>query len=66
MTSCLTMPAHANPNDGAIELRQPQRISGARLVRSAAQELLNTGASRALRTMCTGLGQGIALAIERI
>jgi len=58
--------AHVNPNGGAIALGHPLGMSGARLVMSATQELVNTGASRALCTMCIGVGQGIALAIERI
>lgn len=58
--------AHVNPNGGAIALGHPLGMSGARLVMSATQELMNTGASRALCTMCIGVGQGIALAIERI
>jgi 3-oxoadipyl-CoA thiolase len=58
--------AHVNPNGGAIALGHPLGMSGARLVMTATQELVNSGASRALCTMCIGVGQGIALAIERI
>ncbi|GAD50528.1 beta-ketoadipyl-CoA thiolase [Caenibius tardaugens NBRC 16725] len=58
--------AHVNPNGGAIALGHPLGASGARLVMSAAQELVNSGGGRALCTMCIGVGQGIALAIERI
>lgn len=56
--------AHVNPNGGAIALGHPLGMSGARLVMSATQELVNIGAGRALCTMCIGVGQGIALAIE--
>ncbi|MFA6031486.1 MAG: 3-oxoadipyl-CoA thiolase [Myxococcota bacterium] len=58
--------AQVNPNGGAIALGHPLGMSGARLVMSATQELANTGARRALCTMCIGVGQGIALAIERV
>ena len=58
--------AHVNPNGGAIALGHPLGASGARLVMSATQELVNSGGSRALCTMCIGVGQGIALVIERI
>lgn len=57
---------HVNPNGGAIALGHPLGMSGARLVMTATQELMNRGASRALCTMCIGVGQGIALAIERV
>lgn len=57
---------HVNPNGGAIALGHPLGMSGARLVMTATQELVNHGASRALCTMCIGVGQGIALAIERV
>jgi acetyl-CoA acetyltransferase len=55
-----------NPNGGAIALGHPLGMSGTRLVMTAAQQLLNAGARRALCTMCIGVGQGIALAIERV
>ena len=58
--------AHVNPNGGAIALGHPLGMSGTRLVMTAAQQLLNVGARRALCTMCIGVGQGIALAIERV
>jgi 3-oxoadipyl-CoA thiolase len=58
--------AHVNPNGGAIALGHPLGMSGARLVMSATQELVNSGGRRALCTMCIGVGQGIALAIERV
>ena len=57
---------HVNPNGGAIALGHPLGMSGARLVMTATQELVNSGARRALCTMCIGVGQGIALAIERV
>jgi 3-oxoadipyl-CoA thiolase len=58
--------AHVNPNGGAIALGHPLGMSGARLVITAAEELQRTGAKRALCTMCIGVGQGIALVIERV
>lgn len=60
------MAAHVNPNGGAIALGHPLGMSGARLVQSATQELVNSGARLALCTMCIGVGQGIALALERV
>ena len=57
--------AHVNPNGGAIALGHPLGMSGARLVLTATEELVRTGGSRALCTMCIGVGQGIALVIER-
>jgi 3-oxoadipyl-CoA thiolase len=56
---------HVNPNGGAIALGHPLGMSGARLALTAALELRNRGASRALCTMCIGVGQGIAMVIER-
>ncbi|KQX18684.1 MULTISPECIES: 3-oxoadipyl-CoA thiolase [unclassified Sphingomonas] len=58
--------AHVNPNGGAIALGHPLGMSGARLVLSATEELVRSGGSKALCTMCIGVGQGIALAIERV
>jgi acetyl-CoA C-acetyltransferase len=58
--------AHVNPNGGAIALGHPLGMSGARLVLTAAEELTRRGARRALCTMCIGVGQGIALALERV
>jgi len=58
--------AHVNPNGGAIALGHPLGMSGTRLVLTAAEELIRSGARRALCTMCIGVGQGIALAIERV
>jgi 3-oxoadipyl-CoA thiolase len=57
---------HVNPNGGAIALGHPLGASGARLVTTATYELQRRGAQRALCTMCIGVGQGIALAIERV
>jgi 3-oxoadipyl-CoA thiolase len=56
---------HVNPNGGAIALGHPLGMSGARLALTAAIELQNTGAKRALCTMCIGVGQGIALMLEK-
>lgn len=55
-----------NPNGGAIALGHPLGMSGARIVGTAALELALTGGRRALATMCVGVGQGIALAVERV
>jgi 3-oxoadipyl-CoA thiolase len=57
---------HVNPNGGAIALGHPLGMSGARLVLTAAAELQRRGVKRALCTMCIGVGQGIALALERV
>ena len=57
---------HVNPNGGAIALGHPLGMSGARLILSATQQLVDSGAHRALCTMCIGVGQGIALAIEAV
>jgi len=57
---------HVNPNGGAIALGHPLGMSGARLALTAAIELQERGADRALCTMCIGVGQGIALALERV
>jgi acetyl-CoA C-acetyltransferase len=58
--------AHVNPNGGAIALGHPLGASGARLVTTATYQLGRTGGRLALCTMCIGVGQGIALAIERV
>jgi 3-oxoadipyl-CoA thiolase len=58
--------SHVNPNGGAIALGHPLGMSGARLVLTATEELERRGAKRALCTMCIGVGQGIALALERV
>jgi len=57
---------HVNPNGGAIALGHPLGMSGARLVATATYELMNTKKRYALCTMCIGVGQGIALLIERV
>ena len=56
---------HINPNGGAIALGHPLGMSGARVTGSAALELQQTGGKYALATMCIGVGQGIAIALER-
>jgi 3-oxoadipyl-CoA thiolase len=58
--------AHVNPQGGAIALGHPLGMSGARLVTTALRQLERGGGSRALCTMCIGVGQGIAMVIERI
>jgi len=58
--------AHVNPNGGAIALGHPLGMSGARLATTATWQLARTGGRRALCTMCIGVGQGIALALERV
>ena len=55
-----------NPLGGAIALGHPLGMSGARLVTTAVHQLSRTGAKRALCTMCIGVGQGIALVLERV
>jgi len=55
-----------NPMGGAIALGHPLGMSGARLVTTAVHQLQRTGAKRALCTMCIGVGQGIALVLERV
>lgn len=55
-----------NPNGGAIALGHPLGMSGARITGTAALQLALTGGRRALSTMCIGVGQGIAVAIERV
>ena len=54
-----------NPNGGAIAIGHPLGASGARLALTALRQLERTGGRRGLATMCIGVGQGIALAIER-
>ena len=56
---------HVNPNGGAIALGHPLGMSGARLVTTATRQLQRTGGRFALCTMCIGVGQGIAMIIER-
>lgn len=57
---------HVNPNGGAIALGHPLGMSGARLVQTAVAELLHREARYALVTMCIGVGQGIAMVLERV
>jgi len=57
---------HVNPNGGAIALGHPLGMSGARLALTAAVELRERDARRALCTMCIGVGQGIAAVLERV
>ncbi|MDR6772085.1 3-oxoadipyl-CoA thiolase [Azospirillum sp. BE72] len=57
---------HVNPNGGAIALGHPLGASGTRLVASAVMELEDRKATRALCTMCIGVGQGIAMMVERV
>jgi 3-oxoadipyl-CoA thiolase len=58
--------AHVNPNGGAIAIGHPLGASGARLVTAAVNQLERSGGRYALCTMCIGVGQGIALVIERV
>ncbi len=55
-----------NPNGGAIALGHPLGMSGTRLVLTALHQLEKSGGKRGLATMCVGVGQGLALAIERV
>ena len=57
---------HVNANGGAIALGHPLGMSGARIAGTAALELSFGGKRRALATMCVGVGQGIAIALERV
>ncbi|TIW07367.1 MAG: 3-oxoadipyl-CoA thiolase, partial [Mesorhizobium sp.] len=54
------------PNGGAIALGHPLGMSGARITGTAALELRERGGKLALATMCIGVGQGIAIALERV
>ena len=54
-----------NPNGGAIALGHPLGMSGARLLLTAAHQLRETNGRYALATMCVGVGQGMAMIIER-
>ncbi len=56
---------HVNANGGAIALGHPLGMSGARLIMTAVHQMKKTGAQRALATMCVGVGQGVAIALER-
>jgi 3-oxoadipyl-CoA thiolase len=57
---------HVNPNGGAIALGHPLGMSGARLATTAVAQLAAVGARYALCTMCIGVGQGIAMILERV
>jgi 3-oxoadipyl-CoA thiolase len=59
-------PARVNPNGGAIALGHPLGASGARLVTMLVHELARTGGRHGLAAMCIGVGQGIAIVVERI
>jgi acetyl-CoA acetyltransferase family protein len=58
--------SRVNPNGGAIALGHPLGMSGARLVTTAVHEMQQRGLRRALTTMCIGVGQGIAMLVERV
>ncbi len=58
--------AHVNPNGGAIAIGHPLGASGARLIMAALNQLERSGGRYALCTMCIGVGQGIAIVIERV
>ena len=57
---------HVNPNGGAIALGHPLGASGARLATTAVNQLHKGGGRYALCTMCIGVGQGIAVILERV
>jgi acetyl-CoA acyltransferase len=57
---------HVNPNGGAISIGHPLGASGARLITTAVNHLQRTGGRYALCTMCIGVGQGIAMVLERV
>jgi len=57
---------HVNPNGGAIAIGHPLGASGARLVSTAVRQLQRTRGRYALCTMCIGVGQGIAMVLERV
>jgi len=57
---------HVNRNGGAIALGHPLGMSGARLVLTAVHQMAESNAQRALATMCVGVGQGVAIAMERV
>ncbi len=58
--------SHLNPNGGAIALGHPLGASGARIVLTAARQLVASGGRYAVATMCIGVGQGIALLVEKV
>ncbi len=69
VTRALRLPddaPHVNPNGGAIAFGHPLGMSGARLVLTAARQLQRTGGRYGLVTMCVGVGQGVAMAIEHL
>lgn len=57
---------HVNPHGGAIALGHPTGMSGARITGTAAREMAHRGGRRAIATMCIGVGQGIAIALEAV
>jgi 3-oxoadipyl-CoA thiolase len=57
---------HVNPNGGAIALGHPLGMSGARIAGTVARELGRRNGRYGLATMCVGVGQGVALAVERV
>ncbi len=57
---------HVNPNGGAIALGHPLGMSGARIAGATALEMKRRGARRGLATMCVGVGQGVAMALEAV
>jgi 3-oxoadipyl-CoA thiolase len=57
---------HVNPHGGAIALGHPLGMSGARLALTAVHALEKSGGRLGLATLCVGVGQGVALAVERI
>jgi 3-oxoadipyl-CoA thiolase len=57
---------HVNPNGGAIAIGHPLGMSGARIAGAAVRELHHRGGRYALATMCVGVGQGVAVAFERV
>jgi 3-oxoadipyl-CoA thiolase len=58
--------AHINPNGGAIALGHPLGMSGTRIAGTVVRQLQNSGGRFGLATMCVGVGQGVALAVERV
>ena len=58
--------SHVNANGGAIAIGHPLGASGARIVLTAARQLIASGGRYAVATMCIGVGQGIALLVERV
>ncbi len=57
---------HVNPHGGAIALGHPLGMSGARIAGAVTRELVRRGGRLGLATMCVGVGQGVALAVERV